>query len=185
MTNEEILALGEEEFKTYIRIERNKAIDKTLKIQMDGLKKKKNDLEKSAATLNHEANDALDTANIEIAITKDNEIKASENEISALDKAMERLLENNEELVIIDRERFDELKKLVEAYYARKINTTKKEFNEKIKSIIPVKNEGDRLLKERASLLTGFTSISGQGNVFSNQMLSVDKSNALSILLSK
>ncbi|WP_035051643.1 hypothetical protein [Carnobacterium pleistocenium] len=185
MTNEEILALGEKEFKNYIGTERNKAINQNLKLKLNGLKNQKNYLGKSVATLIQESNDALDDANTEIAITKGNEIKALENEISILDKVMERLLANNETLVVIDRERFDELSRLVRIYYAEKINTTRNEFDEKLHDVLPIKNEGDRLLKEQKSLFTGFDNALGLRNVYKDSVLSIDERNALSILLAK
>lgn len=185
MTKEEILALEEKEFKIYIGTERNKAVDRTLKIQMDDLNKQKNELEQSVVTLKQEVDDALDNTNTEAALAKGEEIKALENKIEVFEKSIERLLMNNETLVIIDRERIDELSNLVRIYYARKIRVPSDEFNAKLQTLIPVKNEADRLNNEAARLLTGFSTILGKGNIHPNSMLSVDERNALNILMNR
>lgn len=183
MTNKEILAMNEQEFNSYIHTESNKAIDKTLLNKKNELEVQKETLKQSITTLTDEANVAFDTYDTQIANEKGIQIDQSENKIMTIDKTIQRLLETNESLIIIDRSRLEELDALVEAYYRDKLAAATTAFNEQVQALVPLQAEAERLNKVRGTLLQSSHSMRGLYYSPLNDFLSVDKRDSLTTLL--
>ena len=184
MTREEILQLSETEFGKYIIDEGNKAVDKTLLNKKNELEQQKKALQSQIQTLTAEANLAFEQLDTQTANEKGIQMDLLEREIETVEETIARFIAPHETLIIPDRDRLKELGELVRDYYSSKVTASKRAFDEQVNTLLPLKEEGERLLKKNEGLLNSLSHMSGSiHNYSSGDFLNVEKRNSLNNLL--